>query len=68
MMKGHHQDDGQKALRTTDWADAQIVTDIEYTKSGTPLDALLRKQQTAVLLELLGMEQQTEPKLEGDPS
>jgi hypothetical protein len=69
MMKEHRQDDGRKALRTTDWADAEIVTEIRYTKPGTPLDELLRKRQTAVLLELLGMEQQTAPRPgSGDPS
>ncbi len=43
---------------SSNWDDAEIVIDIRYTKPGTPLDNLLRKQQTEVLLELLSADQQ----------
>lgn len=69
MKEPHHQENGPKNLGTTIWAEAQIVTDVRYTKPGTPLDELLRKRQTAVLLELLSVEQQTESKpRSSDPS
>ncbi len=44
---------------SSDWDDAEIVIGIRYTKPGTPLDDLLRKQQTEVLLELLSADQQS---------
>jgi hypothetical protein len=43
----------RRAARKTDWDDAEIVVDIQYTTPGTPLDDRLRIEQTRVLLELL---------------
>lgn len=39
--------------RKTDWDDAEIVINIERTIPGTPLDDLLRKEQTRAVLDLL---------------
>ena len=43
----------RRASQRTDWDDAQIVIDVQYTKPGTALDDYLRKEQAQAVLDLL---------------
>jgi hypothetical protein len=51
----------QRAVRKTDWDDAEIVIDIKHTMPGAALDNLLRTRQTRVLLELLSASREEAP-------
>ncbi len=48
-----HADARPRRIRKSVWDDAEIVTDIQYTKPGTALDDHLRREQTRALLDLL---------------
>jgi hypothetical protein len=61
MMKKPEHEQGEqdnsdarpRRIRKSVWDDAEIVTDIQYTKPGTALDNHLRREQTRAVLDLL---------------